>query len=490
MTIAFDSVPADVLVPGFYAEINPRSQAGAGSYDEPSLLVGQMLSAGSATAGTVVRVLSAAAARTLFGEGSSLAQMCAAYLANDPGGELWALPIADNGAGTAANTDLTFSGTATAAGTVRIWVGGRYIDTAVASGDAAADVAAAFETAINAADDIAATGATVSAVCTVTARHKGTVGNQITIRLDPDLDLPAGITVTELASSAVVALSSGATDPTTDGPAAIGDTAYDAIGLWLSDDTTCDAWKTELVSRWGATVETYGHVFACMVDTVTNVAAHADDRANAHETVLAVFKPYSPAYEIAAAYMGAAMKRLRNDPAANLTGVPILGVKGPHYDDRNTYAEAQVLLAAGAATVTVDRSGVMYIERLVTTYLVDTGGAPDTSYQDTQTLTTTVRFVRRMKARVVRAMTGAKLADDGTPIGAGRRVATPSSVRAEILAEYRQMIDDGLCEDLSGFDADLTVERNGVNPQRLDVLLPPDYVNQYLITGAVVRFGV
>lgn len=490
MTIAFDSVPSNVLVPGFWAEVNPRSQAGAGAFDEPSLLVGQMLAAGSATAGTVVRVLSAAAARTLFGEGSSLAQMCAAYLANDPGGELWALPIADNGGGTAATDDLTFSGTATGAGTVRIWIGGRYVDTAVAVGDAAADVAAAFETALNAADDIAATGSTTLAVCTVTARHKGTVGNQISIRLDPDLDLPAGISVTELAAGAIINLASGATDPTTDGPAAIGDTAYDAIGLWLADDTTLDAWKAEAVARWGSTVMTYGHIWACYADTVTNAAAHTDDRADAHETVFGVYQPYSPAYEIAAATMGAAMKRLRNDPAANLTGVPVLGVKGPAYDDRNTYAEAQVLLAAGAATYTIDRSGVLYIERAVTTYLVDSGGAPDISYQDTQTLYTTMRFVRRMRARVLRAMTGAKLADDGTPVGAGRRLATPSSVRAEILAEYRQMIDDGLCEDLSGFDENLTVERNGSNPQRLDVLLPPDYVNQYLITAAVIDFGV
>lgn len=81
MSIAFNVLPDTVRVPFAYAEFD-----GSGASDDPALMpytvlmVGQMLDSGTAEAGTVQRPMSAAQAATLFGEGSQLAAMCAAYL--------------------------------------------------------------------------------------------------------------------------------------------------------------------------------------------------------------------------------------------------------------------------------------------------------------------------------------------------------------------------------------------------------------------------
>ena len=81
MSIAFNTLPDTVRVPFAYAEFD-----GSGASDDPALMpytvlmVGQMLDSGTAEAGTVQRPMSAAQAATLFGEGSQLAAMCAAYL--------------------------------------------------------------------------------------------------------------------------------------------------------------------------------------------------------------------------------------------------------------------------------------------------------------------------------------------------------------------------------------------------------------------------
>lgn len=81
MSIAFNVLPDTVRVPFAYAEFD-----GSGASDDPALMpytvlmVGQMLDSGTAEAGTAQRPMSAAQAATLFGEGSQLAAMCAAYL--------------------------------------------------------------------------------------------------------------------------------------------------------------------------------------------------------------------------------------------------------------------------------------------------------------------------------------------------------------------------------------------------------------------------
>lgn len=483
MAIQFDTVPV-TRVPGFYAEFSPRSQPGASALIRPTVIVGQMLT-GTGVAGTQYRITSAAQAAALFGAGATITSMVAAYRANDPNGELYAIGLADNAAGTQAAGSITFSGTTTAAGSFVFWIAGRRVEVDVATGTTAANCALAAETAINAIGSLPVTSADTAAVLAVTARHKGVVGNQIKVYLDPDAPLPAGAT-----APAIVQLTSGAGALAADGITALGELEVDAIVISFADDVSLDNWGFVATTRWGPTELKFGHVFSAMVDTVTNLAAHGVDRNSPYASILGMVGAFSPAYDLAAAFAGACMVRLRNDPAANLNGAPIRGIRGAAYTARLTFAESEILLGNGIATTQMDRSGAITIERPITTYQRDSTGEDDTAWLDIQTPFSASRFTRRMRARINRVALGAKLGDDGAPVGGGQNIVTPAYLRAEILGEYQQMQVDGLVEDPEGFETDLIVERNALDPARVDILFPPNWVNQYLITAAQIRFVV
>jgi phage tail sheath gpL-like len=46
----------------------------------------------------------------------------------------------------------------------------------------------------------------------------------------------------------------------------------------------------------------------------------------------------------------------------------------------------------------------------------------------------------------------------------------------------------GLVENIEQFKTDLIVERNVQDPNRLDFLLPPDLVNQFIVGAAQIQF--
>ncbi len=81
-----------------------------------------------------------------------------------------------------------------------------------------------------------------------------------------------------------------------------------------------------------------------------------------------------------------------------------------------------------------------------------------------------------------------KLANDGTKFGAGQAIVTPSIIKGEILAEYAKLEAEGIVENLDAFKKALIVERSAKDPNRINVLLPPDLVNQLRVFATLVQF--
>lgn len=81
-----------------------------------------------------------------------------------------------------------------------------------------------------------------------------------------------------------------------------------------------------------------------------------------------------------------------------------------------------------------------------------------------------------------------KLASDGTHFGPGQAVVTPSIIRSELIAEYQELEDQALVEDLGAFKEALVVERDANDPNRVNVLLPPNLVNQLRIFAVLAQF--
>ncbi len=61
-------------------------------------------------------------------------------------------------------------------------------------------------------------------------------------------------------------------------------------------------------------------------------------------------------------------------------------------------------------------------------------------------------------------------------------------IRGELVAEYARLETSGICENRDLFKKYLIVERNADNPNRLDVLFPPDYVNQLRVFALLNQF--
>ena len=490
MAISFNHIPAGIRVPLFYAEFD-ASQAGAFAQDQRTLLIGQMLAAGSAAAGAPVLVTRTDQALGLFGQGSMLHRMVAACRRNDGFGEVWCLPLADHAAATAATGTLALTGPATAAGTLALYIAGQRVQQAVAAGATAAAIATALAATINAAAGLPVTAAADAGTVTLTARHKGALGNAIDLRLDYRGELggestPAGLGV------AITAMAGGATDPDLAAAlAGLGDGEYDFVACPYTDTANLDVIAAEwgeVTGRWSYARQVYGHVFAARAGTVAALSTFGTARNDPHVTVAGLYASPTPPWELAAALTAVAAASLRIDPARPLQTLPLAGVLAPAPADRFTLAERQILLFDGIATLRIAEDGTVQVERLITTYQRNAWGVADPSYLDVTTLCTLVAVTRRMKAAIARKFGRHKLANDGTRFGAGQAIVTPRIVRAELIAQYGQMEALGLVENAAAFAAHLIVERNADDPNRLDVLYPPDLVNQLRIFAVLTQF--
>ena len=188
-----------------------------------------------------------------------------------------------------------------------------------------------------------------------------------------------------------------------------------------------------------------------------------------------------PVWIWAAVIAATALASLETDPARPLQTLVLTGVIPPALEDRWTMEERNLLLHDGIATFMVQAGDVVAIERQVTMYQTNRWGMPDPSYLDVNTPATLGYIRYATRARILQKYPRHKLASDGTRYGAGQAIVTPSVIRGELLALYRELEEAGIVENFDQYKADLIVERNANDRNRVDVLAPPDLVNQFRI---------
>ena len=471
MAVSFNTIPQKIYTPLFYAEVD-NSAANTTTDSMQALLIGPMLTTGTATASEVTYVSSAEQAAELFGHGSLLHRMVKAYRDQDSNGTLYCLPLADPESGVAATKTVTFTGTATEAGTVNLYIGYELVQAGV----------------VNAGTDLPVTATASEGVLTLTAKHKGLVSEDFSVNLNllgasNGQVLPAGI-------SAVVAKGTAGTGvPDIEKAfAALKDEPFEFIGLLYSDKTALDASKAAMTQRWAYDVQLYGHVYTCKRDTVENLLDIGDTQNDEHLTCFAVSEtdPNFAADRLGAA-VGQIAVSVKADPARPFQTLELTGLSAPRLSDRFSRADRESLLAAGCATFS-DSTSATAIERAVTTYIKNSYGATDNSYKDAETLHTLGYVIRFLRTRITSKFGRHKLADDGTTFGEGQAVVTPAIARSELIAAYSELESAGLVENMDLFKANLIVERNATDPNRLDVLFPPDLINQLRVFATLVQF--
>lgn len=240
--------------------------------------------------------------------------------------------------------------------------------------------------------------------------------------------------------------------------------------------------------RWSYARQLYGHVYTAKTGTLSELV-NAGDQFNQQHITLAGYEKetQTPADELAASRTARAAVFIRNDPARPTQTGELVGMLPAPKGKRFTMTEQQTLLSHGVATAYVE-SGVLRIQRDVTTYRKNAYGVADNSYLDSETLHTSAYVLRKLKSVITSKYGRHKLASDGTRFGPGQAIVTPAVIKGELLATYRQLERAGIVENYELFKQYLVVERDASDPNRLNTLFPPDYVNQLRVFAVVNQF--
>jgi phage tail sheath gpL-like len=507
MPIEFQQFPSSWRLPLYWVEID-SSKAGTGTLNLSALLVGQMSAGSTAVPNIPVSPGDLDTAIAWFGEGSMLSDMFATFFENNTAQELWCIPVSDP-VGVAATGTIHVTNPPSQAGTLVLFIAGQQVPVGVGASDSAATVAANIVTAINETTTLpvtAALGGTGGIVVEITCKWVGLTGNDISIG-DTLLGAPGGEALPiglTLSYSGVLGggvtpanfgyLSGGTGVPSfTTAIANLGDSAYEYVALPYTDSTSLLAWQTEYgftsTGRWGWLRQQYGQIYSAFRGIFSAILTFGATQ-NAPVTSIMATEPAvpSPIWEVCAAYCAQAAIALTNDPARPLQTLALQGVMPAARAYRFPLTEANILSSNGMATQGVNPSGLMAILRETTTYQLNAFGAPDDAYTDMTTPATLSKLLRNQKAAITTKFPRYKLADDGTLFGPGQAIVTPSIIKAEIVSEYAQDEFNGLVEDARTFAQNLIVERDSVNPDRVNVLYPPNLIGQLRIFAVLAQF--
>lgn len=489
MTISFNNIPITLRNPGRYIEFdNSRAVQGLSGMPHKALVVGQVKTTGTGTKAveTLVYIPSGTAAEEYFGVGSQVAEMCKTFKKANPYTELWAIALADDGAGVASAGKVTITGTAaTEDGTLDVYVGGHHLSIPVTTGDTPTVVGAALDAASDADSTIPAIGVNNAGDVTFTSRWKGanTLGIDIRVNYATGQKTPAGLTV------AVTPMASGATDPDYDDAlTAMAAEQFHTIILGTNVAAEVEKIEDELADRWGPLQQIEGHVFVAKNDTQGNLTTYGNARNSPHSTVLGLPSLPTP-FWLSAANVGAVdAYQCQVDASRPRQGLELTEIMAPEGDDRFTFTERSVLLTDGIATTTVDSSGAVRIERLITTYQTNDLSVADTSYLDVETMRNLAQLRYTLNAWIALKYPRHKLADDGNIFGEGVAVVTPSVIKSEILAWFKAQMSLANVENFDQFKEELVVERNESDPDRVDALIPTDLINGFRVFAGQMQF--
>lgn len=494
MPISFNDIPANWKMPLYWVEVDP-SKAGSLTQRQPALLFGYKLASGVAAADVPVPIGSLADAQQGAGLGSMLDAMAQIFFKNSASQEVWMLPIAEPATGMAATGTITVSAPPTAAGTIYPYIAGRCVPVHIDAEDTIDVVAQSITDAITADVSMPVTATSTAGVVTLTARHKGVEGNDISIAINYGGSLagetmPAGLAID--IGTGLLAGGTGVPDLAA-AISAMGDEIYEYVAFPFTDSTSLDAIDMEYGfsdnGRWGWMRELYGHVFSARRGTYADLLMWGPNNNSGVISVMGMEPAMpSPPWDVATAYAAKAGRALINDPARPLQTLELTGTLAPPKHQRFLLAECNALAGVGLATQGVGSNNVSTIRRETTTYQKNLYNQADDAYELVTTLATLSALLRRQKHAITTKFPRHKLADDGTRFGPGQAIVTPKIIKAELVAQYRQDEFEGLVENAKAFKDNLIVERDTTNPNRVNVLYPPDLINQLRIFAVLAQF--
>jgi phage tail sheath gpL-like len=436
-------------------------------------------------------VLSAAG---LAGPGSQIARMVASFKRQNLQTTVYILPMQDDGAAVKATGFVDVSGTPTAAGTVALYIAGKLVPTLVTTAMTAAQIATALAAAITADVTLPVTAAAVSTRVTLTAKNGGAVGNSIDVRKNyfgaagGEADV-AGVAV------AITPMSGGATNPSTaltTALAALAAKAYDYVIHPYTDAGSLNAirdWLGDVSGQWSPTKQFYGGAFTAALGTSATLQTLGLARNDPHHSIGGIYDCPTDPMALAGALGGFAALTLSSDPSIPARDVALIGILPPPESSQFQFADNNTLLWSGISTFKTV-GGQLFVQRLITTYQLNTFGSPDNSMLSVEKMFTLAEGLRLQRGMVEGKYNRVKLASDGTRLPPEARVVTPLTVRADLIGFYDAELvkKRAWFQDTDAFAAGLVVQRNSSDPDRLDVLWDSLVIDQLNIFALLVQF--
>lgn len=502
MAINFSVIPTTIRNPGVVFEVD-ASQANVPQINENSLIVAQMMSAGTATANQPYLVNGIGDASTLFGPNSMATLMVGQYRGIDPVGTLYVLPLADAGGGTAATITITIGATGTsmdvtANGTLNLYLAGIPVPVGVTAGQTNNAIAANLVTAIGQTVGLpftAAAGTSTSAhVVTLTANHKGVAAGDIDVENNYLGSLnneatPAGLTVT------IGSLAAGTLDPDcATALANLSTTNFDFIAFPYTGSTNLNEFASfvgDLAGRWSYFQQTYGGGWSAYKGTYSATATFGISRNDQHMSILTASGVPNPAYMVAASYCASAANSLRADPGLPLggagDGVTLPNILAPQIQNQLDYAERNTLLYDGISTFVVEGGNIVRVSRAITTFQFNGASQPDDAYLDVNIPYQIQYFLRGLNIDLSTKFGRKKLVDNGQRIPFGQNTVTPQIIANEIIAFYNLMCGVGIVQNPDTFaqNVQATIQSPGV----VAAYIPLDLAGQLMIIEGLVQFN-
>src|SRR5262245_27378496 len=508
MPISFANIPANWRIPLYWAEVDP-SQAGLPIVKQPALVVGAMMASGEQTPNVPRPMGTQAQVDKAYGQGSELSCMFRTFFANNFAHEVWGLGVLPDAGSTASSGTIgvgsTNSPPSYEAGVISLYIAGHKIAVTIGASDTPAEIATQMAAEINDQPELPVTATAAGTVVTVTCKTPGLNGDDINMTVNywgriGGEETPVGLELTfsgaKPGQDATKAgwLGGGAGIPIYDDAIiALGEREFEYVALANTDSTTLLAWETEYgfsdTGRWGWMRQLYGHLFAARRDEYADHIIWGATRNSGLTSVLALeVQSPSPTYEWAAAYAAKAARALTNDPARPLQTLSLNQCFPAPGEFRFNLMDLNAMSGNGLATQKTGSDNFPMILRETTTYQLNLYSQSDDAYELVTTMATLARLIRNQRHAITSKFPRHKLANDGTRFGVGQAIVTPKSIRAELVAQYRIDEFNGLVEDVANFKAHLIVERDPNDPNRVNVLYPPDLVNQLRVFAVLAQF--
>ncbi len=478
MGVSFDYVPADAAASNVFIEqeyekrsfgdiIIPQKIAAIGQYNS-----------GKTPDDYLPRLISSVAeAKTLYGPGSMLAIMIEALWKGKGTVPVTAFPVPDAGAGTAANNGtITVSTPSTGSGTIALYIAGKRVAVGVSGVKTVDEIATLIAAAITANPNLPATGAAATGVVTLTAKWKGTTGNDISIKLDlgvgDDINEPAGVTI------AIVAMSNGATDPTfasgTNPFENFGDTWYTWTDYPYNDDTLLDVLEAAGNDRNDPAVKRQFAGVCGYVDTRSNFLTWLDDRNSAWTTPFPVEDSPNMPLEIASALIGVAARRAQANPGRPYRALTLPSIL-PGTGALWTYGQRDQVVKAGGSTFKVSSDGKVRIEDLITTRTKNDLEEDDSSMRATER-------IANIQAKIysIDTIFNSEPFVSGVVVDDAAVTDVDYAIRPKTVKAYAiKLIDElwvpkALTKNRDAVVAGIVCEIGPGNPERINIQVPDD----------------